>query len=78
MVGYLRRFCVTFRKAKNLLCENALGEVSSFKAYAYSSDFSGNIRNSKIPASRGGVNILCISLIKTLVSRRRRRRKAST
>lgn len=39
MVGYLRRFYVTFGKAKNLLTQDAIGEVSSFKAYAYSSDF---------------------------------------
>lgn len=39
MVGYLRRFYVTFAKAKSLLDENAIGQVSSFKAYAFSSDF---------------------------------------
>lgn len=39
MVGYLRRFYVTFAKAKSLLSENAIGHVSSFKAYAFSSDF---------------------------------------
>lgn len=41
MVGYLRRFGVTFGKAKNLLGENAIGKLSSFSAYAYSSDFLG-------------------------------------
>jgi len=39
MVGYLRRFYVTFSKAKSLLDEGKIGEVSSFRAYAFSSDF---------------------------------------
>lgn len=39
MVGYTRRFAVTFKKAKNLLAQDAIGEVFSFKACAYSSDF---------------------------------------
>jgi len=47
MVGYLRRFYVTFAKAKSLLSENAIGHVSSFKAYAFSSDSLG------IPSSEG-------------------------
>lgn len=38
MVGYLRRFYVTFAKAKSLLGEGMIGQVSSFKAYAFSSD----------------------------------------
>jgi len=41
MVGYLRRFYVMFRKAKELLSQGIIGEVSSFEAYAYSSDFCG-------------------------------------
>jgi predicted dehydrogenase len=41
MVGYNRRFAVTFRKAKEILDEGALGAVRSFQAYAYSSDFFG-------------------------------------
>ncbi|MEM2144501.1 MAG: Gfo/Idh/MocA family oxidoreductase, partial [Candidatus Jordarchaeaceae archaeon] len=41
MVGYMRRFAVTFRKVKELLSNDAIGEVLFFKAYAYSSDFSG-------------------------------------
>jgi predicted dehydrogenase len=54
MVGYTRRFAVTFNKAKALLDEDAIGEVSSFKAYAYSSDFAeGN--EGRIGSSRGGV-----------------------
>ena len=51
MVGYMCRFAVTFRKAKELLDKETIGKVISFKAYAYSSDFVG-IR--KKTASRGG------------------------
>ncbi|MGB9959769.1 MAG: Gfo/Idh/MocA family protein [Candidatus Bathyarchaeales archaeon] len=39
MVGYMKRFTVTFMKSKELLNECIVGEVSSFEAYAYSSDF---------------------------------------
>jgi predicted dehydrogenase len=39
MVGYLRRFYVTFRKAKELLSQSTVGQLSSFEAYAYSADF---------------------------------------
>ena len=53
MVGYMKRFAVTFRKAKDLLDKKALGEISSFDAYAYSSDFLGLDPNSKATASRG-------------------------
>jgi predicted dehydrogenase len=55
MVGYLRRFAVTFRKAKDLLAQDAIGEVFSFKAYAYSSDFLGSKEGSGALSSRGGV-----------------------
>jgi predicted dehydrogenase len=55
MVGYLRRFYVTFRKAKDLLSEDVIGELSSFKAYAYSSDFLGVDNAAGTSASRGGV-----------------------
>jgi len=55
MVGYIRRFFVTFKKAKILLDEEVLGEPSSFKAYAYSSDFLDRGTDDKISASRGGV-----------------------
>ena len=51
MVGYMKRFAVTFRKAKDLLTQETLGEINSFEAYAYSSDFLGSSRTS---ASRGG------------------------
>ena len=54
MVGYTRRFAVTFNKAKALLTENAIGDVSSFKAYAYSSDFAEK-GEGRVGGSRGGV-----------------------
>lgn len=55
MVGYMKRFIVTFRKAKDLLTREILGEVISFKACGYSSDFFGRNRSSKMCSSRGGV-----------------------
>jgi predicted dehydrogenase len=55
MVGYLRRFYVTFNKAKTLLSQGKIGDVTSFKAYAYSSDFVEVGRNNNAPLSRGGV-----------------------
>jgi predicted dehydrogenase len=55
MVGYLRRFYVTFRKAKDLLSQGAVGDVSSFTAYANSSDFLGVKRDAFLATARGGV-----------------------
>ena len=52
MVGYMKRFAVTFGKAKDLLTRGILGEVASFDAYAYSSDFLGSDKSSSV--SRGG------------------------
>jgi len=54
MVGYQRRFGVTFRKALALLREGVVGEVERFRGYAYSSDFAGHVGEGKM-ASRGGV-----------------------
>lgn len=54
MVGYMKRFAVTFRKAKDLLTQETLGEVISFEAYAYSSDFLGGNKRLKASVSRGG------------------------
>jgi predicted dehydrogenase len=54
MVGYMKRFSVIFRKAKDLLNQRVVGEPYSFKAYAYSSDFLGLTRESKSSAPRGG------------------------
>jgi predicted dehydrogenase len=55
MVGYMKRFAVTFRKAKELLDQGDLGGVTSFDAYGYSSDFLGVERGSGTSGSRGGV-----------------------
>lgn len=55
MVGYLRRFAVTFRKARNLLRQEIVGEPIDFAAHAYSSDFHGANIKHDTPASRGGV-----------------------
>lgn len=55
MVGYLRRFYVTFNKARDLLMKEAIGKVTSFKAYAYSSDFVGTDEKTRTSAARGGV-----------------------
>jgi len=55
MVGYMRRFCVTFMKAKDLLDEGVVGKPVSFRAYAYSSDFFGLKRNSKVQTPKVGV-----------------------
>jgi predicted dehydrogenase len=54
MVGYMKRFSVTFKKAKDLISQGKLGELRSFEAYAYSSDFEGVDKASASP-SRGGV-----------------------
>lgn len=54
MVGYMKRFSVVFRKAKELLSQGDLGEPQRFKAYAFSSDFLGLTKESKSSASRGG------------------------
>jgi len=55
MVGYMKRFAVTFGKAKELLDEGVLGVPLSFGAYAYSSDFAGIVKDSKASVGRGGV-----------------------
>jgi predicted dehydrogenase len=54
MVGYMKRFSVVFRKAKEILSQGSLGEPQRFKAYAYSSDFIGLTKESKSSAKRGG------------------------
>ncbi|MEM3566186.1 MAG: Gfo/Idh/MocA family oxidoreductase [Candidatus Bathyarchaeia archaeon] len=55
MVGYMRRFSVTFMKAKDLLVGGVIGKLVSFKAYAYSSDFFGIDGNSKVQTPKDGV-----------------------
>ncbi len=54
MVGYMKRFSVTFKKAKELLNQGLLGSLVSFDAYAYSSDFFGVQRDS-VSSARSGV-----------------------
>jgi predicted dehydrogenase len=54
MVGYMKRFNVVFEKAKELLTNGNLGELISFTAHAYSSDFLGVTKESKSSFSRGG------------------------
>lgn len=55
MVGYLRRFMVTFMKAKELLLQDSIGELVSFNMSAFSSDFFGIRENPKPSMARGGV-----------------------
>ena len=55
MVGYLRRFYVTFKKAKELLARNMIGEILSFDAYSFSSDFFGLEDKLTTSSARGGV-----------------------
>lgn len=54
-VGYMKRFAVTFRKAKELIDQAALGELLSFEAYALSSDFEGVHNDPTASIARGGV-----------------------
>jgi len=54
MVGYMKRFSVTFKKAKEILDQGALGTLKSFDAYAYSSDFFG-VKKDSASNARGGV-----------------------
>jgi predicted dehydrogenase len=54
MVGYMKRFSVTFSKVKELLDQGLLGSLVSFDAYAYSSDFFG-IQRDSVSGARGGV-----------------------
>ena len=54
MVGYNRRYAVTFRKARGFLEEGTIGEPVSFEGYAYSSDFIG-VKTGAKTFSKGGV-----------------------
>lgn len=56
MVGFQKRFNLLFAKTKQLLEEEALGEISRFEAWAYASDFVADIgSDSQESATRGGV-----------------------
>jgi predicted dehydrogenase len=54
MVGYMKRYAATFRKAKEILDSEAIGKLGSFSAYAFSSDFEPGNR-SRTAGTRGGV-----------------------
>lgn len=55
MVGFQKRFGPTFAMTKRLLEEGALGTVSAFEAYAFSSDFADIDDCDGQAVSRGGV-----------------------
>lgn len=54
MVGYMKRYAVTFNKAKRFLEQQVLGSLASFDAYAFSSDFADVPIGSSISKARGG------------------------
>jgi predicted dehydrogenase len=54
MVGYHRRFSVTFNKAKQILESGEIGDTSSFEGHAYSADFLG-AKTAAQAKGRGGV-----------------------
>lgn len=54
IVGYNRRFNVTFRKAMEIVWEGTLGEPVNFECYAFSSDFPASSQEGK-RTNRGGV-----------------------
>jgi predicted dehydrogenase len=55
MVGYMKRFGAAFNQAKLLLEKQVLGELESFEAYAFSSDFADVPEGSSLSKARGGV-----------------------
>lgn len=55
MVGYMKRFGVTFNQVKLLLKQQILGDVTGFDAYAFSSDFADVPEGSTLTMARGGV-----------------------
>lgn len=55
MVGYMRRFMVTFMKTKELLSQGVIGEPAFFVVNAFSSDFVDAKPGSKASMSRAGV-----------------------
>lgn len=54
MVGYMKRFGVTFNHVKTLLTQQALGDLVSFEGYAFSSDFADAPEGSTVSKARGG------------------------
>lgn len=66
IVGYQKRLNVCFKKAKDLLSQGNIGDVISFRAYAYSSDMLGVKKASK-PSKEGvlrdlGAHIIDLAL----------------
>jgi predicted dehydrogenase len=55
MVGYMKRFGVTFNHVKALLDKQVLGDLQSFEGYAFSSDFADVPEWSTVSSARGGV-----------------------
>ena len=55
MVGYMRRFMVTFMKTKELLSQGVIGEPAFFVVNAFSADFVGAKPSSKASMARAGV-----------------------
>lgn len=55
MVGYMKRFSVTFKKAKDLLNQQIIGKPIFFSAYAYSSDFVDAGKDASKASARSGV-----------------------
>ncbi len=52
MVGYMSRYALTFKRARELLHAEKIGEPIAFKAYAYASDFADS--KSKPSSGKGG------------------------
>jgi predicted dehydrogenase len=66
MVGYMCRFAPTFKKARELLQDDMIGNPISFSAYAYASDFAG-VKGKSLPVRAGvtrdlGSHIIDVSL----------------
>jgi predicted dehydrogenase len=66
MVGYMCRFAPSFRKARELLKEDMIGNPISFSAYAYSSDFTG-VKGKALPSKGSatsdlGAHVIDLSL----------------
>ncbi len=55
MVGYMKRFGVTFNYVKSMLAQRVLGDLMFFDGYAFSSDFAEVPEGSEASKARGGV-----------------------
>ncbi|MGD6806468.1 MAG: Gfo/Idh/MocA family protein [Candidatus Bathyarchaeia archaeon] len=56
MVGYMKRFGVTFNHVRGLLDKQVLGDLEYFDGYAFSSDFADAPEGSTASNNRGGVS----------------------